>query len=404
MVSIDSGTGLANATSRQRLVPIRLFYGFLMEEGLRESSPAGRGRYTPGRQRGGQQRGLVPRLTKLPWIPSEQQWLVILQVARAEPARSRVMPAPAYDAALRREELCSLRTDDLDPAHRTLRVRAETTKNRPERVVPYSASTGVLMSAYLAHRAGISRARGPLFLSEPRRNHGQPLTLWTWSKLVRRIALEAGVPRFSTHTTRHLCLTDLARMGWELHAIATFAGHRTTDSTLQTSTCPAGTWPTSWPAVWSTSMPGAYRFSRPRAVRRRTCRGAHATAGCRGRCRTLVLADLPTPRQHRAGGAICRGQGRGRPGHTRSAATAVPRPVRAGLARDHAATLRAGQQHRADQRLGYSAAGRLFDLPDRTTALATFNDKAAVGALRDAHERGCASRRTCRSPAWATST
>jgi hypothetical protein len=27
-------------------------------------------------------------------------------------------------------------------------------------------------------------------------------------------------------------LTDLARMGWELHAIATFAGHRHTDSTL----------------------------------------------------------------------------------------------------------------------------------------------------------------------------
>ena len=40
------------------------------------------------------------------------------------------------------------------------------------------------------------------------------------------------VPQFSTHTTRHLCLTDLARMGWELHAIATFAGHRSTDSTL----------------------------------------------------------------------------------------------------------------------------------------------------------------------------
>ncbi|MGW3953695.1 hypothetical protein ACWEKM_22905 [Streptomyces sp. NPDC004752] len=27
-------------------------------------------------------------------------------------------------------------------------------------------------------------------------------------------------------------MTDLARMGWELHAIATFAGHRHTDSTL----------------------------------------------------------------------------------------------------------------------------------------------------------------------------
>jgi len=43
-----------------------------------------------------------------------------------------VMLALAYDAALRREELCCLRTDDLDPAHRMLRVRAETTKTRRE--------------------------------------------------------------------------------------------------------------------------------------------------------------------------------------------------------------------------------------------------------------------------------
>ena len=232
VVSIDSGSGLANATIQQRIVPVRLFYDHLMEEGLRESNPVGRGRYTPGRRRGGHQRGLVPRMTKLPWIPTEHEWAEILAVAAKEPIRNRLMLALAYDAALRREELCSLRTDDLDPARRTLRVRAETTKNRLERVVPYSASTGVLLSGYLAHRAAISRARGPLFLSESRRNHAQPLSLWTWSKVVRRIALDAGVARFSTHTTRHLCLTDLARMGWELHTIATFAGHRHTDSTL----------------------------------------------------------------------------------------------------------------------------------------------------------------------------
>jgi integrase/recombinase XerD len=58
---------------------------------------------------------------------------------REEPIRNRVMLALAYDAALRREELCSLRSDDLDPAHRMLRVGAETTKTRRERVVPYSA-------------------------------------------------------------------------------------------------------------------------------------------------------------------------------------------------------------------------------------------------------------------------
>ncbi|MFJ9034869.1 tyrosine-type recombinase/integrase [Streptomyces sp. NPDC102274] len=232
VVALDSGVGLANATLQQRLVPVRLFYDYLIEEGVRESNPVGRGRYTPGRKFGGHQQGLVPRLTKLPWIPSEQQWLDLLEVVRDEPVRNRAMLALAYDAALRREELCSLRTDDLDPVHRTLRIRAETTKTRRERVVPYSAATGVLLSGYLAHRATISRARGPLFLSESRRNQGQPLTLWTWSKVIWRIALAADLPRFSTHTTRHLCLTDLARMGWELHATASFAGHRSTESTL----------------------------------------------------------------------------------------------------------------------------------------------------------------------------
>jgi hypothetical protein len=57
--------------------------------------------------------------------------------------------------------------------------------------------------------------------------------LWSWSKVFRRVALDAEVRRFFTHATRHLCLTDLARMGWEVHAIATFAGHRSTDSTLR---------------------------------------------------------------------------------------------------------------------------------------------------------------------------
>ncbi|MGW1412166.1 hypothetical protein [Streptomyces sp. NPDC002403] len=63
-----------NATIQQSLVPVRQCYDFLMEDGQRDSNPVGRGRYTPGRRhRGGHERGLVPRLTKLLWIPTEQQ-------------------------------------------------------------------------------------------------------------------------------------------------------------------------------------------------------------------------------------------------------------------------------------------------------------------------------------------
>ncbi|WP_337825199.1 tyrosine-type recombinase/integrase [Amycolatopsis sp. A1MSW2902] len=232
VVVLDSGAGLSNATIQQRLVPVRLYYDFLIEDGVRESNPVGRGRYTPRRKLAGHERGLVSRVKKLPWIPTEDEWLRLLEAALGEPIRNRLMLALAYDAALRREELCSLRTDDIDPAHRTLRIRAETTKSRKERIVPYSASTGVLLSLYLAWRSSITRARGPLFLSESRRNFGQPLSIWSWSKIVRRIALAADVPRFSTHTTRHLCLTDLARMGWELHAIAALAGHANPETTM----------------------------------------------------------------------------------------------------------------------------------------------------------------------------
>src|SRR5258705_1087992 len=70
VVALDSGVGLATATLQQRLVPVRLFYDFLVEEGVRNSNPVGRGRYTPGGGMGGSGgRGLVPLMVKLPWIP-----------------------------------------------------------------------------------------------------------------------------------------------------------------------------------------------------------------------------------------------------------------------------------------------------------------------------------------------
>lgn len=230
---LDSGAGLANATLQQRLTAIRLYYDYLMEEQVRPDNPVGRGRYTPGKGFGGQRdRGLLPRYRKQPWIPTDEQWRAVLEAARAEPLRNRLMLALSYDAALRREELCALEVGDIDVARRALRIRAETTKNRRGRVVPYSAATQELLAAYVQHRRALSRAYGPFFLSESRRNRAQPVTIWTWSKVVTRLAARADVPRFTPHTLRHLCLTDLARAGWDIQDIATFAGHGSTQTTL----------------------------------------------------------------------------------------------------------------------------------------------------------------------------
>ncbi len=229
VVALDSGAGLANATLQLRVTVVRLFYDFLVEERVRDRNPVGRGYRASGGSGG--RRGLVPRVSSLPWIPTDAQWRAVLEVAAGESLRNRLMLALAYDAALRREELCLLQTDDLDPAHRTITVRAETTKTRRGRVVPYSVVAGQLLAGYLAHRRTITTARGALFVSESPRNRAAGVSPWTWSKVVRSIAVRAGVEAFSTHTLRHLCLTDLARSGWELHQIATFAGHQKTDTT-----------------------------------------------------------------------------------------------------------------------------------------------------------------------------
>lgn len=218
----DTRTTLSNATLQQHLTVVRLFHDYLVEENVCTRNPL---------RPAANKRSLIPRHHRLPWIPSEEQWQTILQVCKCEPLRNKVMLAMSYDAALRREEICSLETTDIDPAHRLIRIRAEATKNRRERIVPYAAATGELFSRYLCERRRLSRERGRLFLSESYRNKGRPISIWTWSKAIGRVAQRCNLPEFTPHTLRHLCLTDLARANWDIHEIATFAGHRNIQTT-----------------------------------------------------------------------------------------------------------------------------------------------------------------------------
>ena len=130
---------ISNATIQQRITVLRLFYSYLIEEAVCDKNPVLRD--------GG--RPLVHRYRRLPWIPSEADWQAILAATREEPIRNRVMLAFAYDAALRREELCGLCTADIDPSLRMLRIRAENTKGRRDRIVPYSTAGSALLQQYL---------------------------------------------------------------------------------------------------------------------------------------------------------------------------------------------------------------------------------------------------------------
>jgi integrase/recombinase XerD len=237
---VPPAAGLANRTMQLRLTALRLFYDFLMETGVRDANPVGRGHYTRRTGfYGTRERALIRRFDKPPWIPSDVQWAVFLEVIlRQESLRNQLMSFMAYDGALRRSELLALQLSDIDFPHHAVRIRPETAKYRSGRLVFYGEATSELLCQYVPQRHRLLTAHpvaraGALFIAESRRNRGQALRYEMWHKIVKRVAGRAGLPHFTTHTFRHLRLTDLARCQLDMHEIAMYAGHRNLKTTYQ---------------------------------------------------------------------------------------------------------------------------------------------------------------------------
>lgn len=232
---LHSGVGLSNATMMQRLTVVRLLYDYLIDERMRldQRNPVGKGKFTPGRAFAGKrERSILKHYEYLPWIPGDDEWDRLLEAALQEPLRNRLLLLLSYDGALRRSELVALQVRDISFPHQQITVRPEVAKNGRGRVVMYGDVACDLLRAYLEERADAGISAGFLFRSQSDRNRAQAMTAASWDKVVTRLAKRAGLHhRFTTHTPRHLRLTDLARCGMEIHAIAQYAGHRNLETT-----------------------------------------------------------------------------------------------------------------------------------------------------------------------------
>jgi integrase/recombinase XerD len=231
---LHSGSGLARATIYQRVTVVRLFFDYLIEIGARENprNPVGRGKYTPGKTFvSKKERGLVSPVETQPWLPSDEEWDRILDAAGREPIRNQLMLLLAYDGALRRSELVALEIRDLAIPLQQITLRPEMTKNGRGRVVMFGDVSRELLRRYLDERVEADIRGGYLFRSASNRNHRQKITPATWDKIVARLAQRADVAQFTTHTLRHLRLTDLARAGENIYTIMHYAGHRNVETT-----------------------------------------------------------------------------------------------------------------------------------------------------------------------------
>jgi integrase/recombinase XerD len=209
-----TSNGLGTPTLLQRLAAIRLFYTYIVEQTGRSANPV--------------TDSAIPLIDpmvdtdrQLPWIPTDDEWRTILGIARTEASRTHLMLALSYEAALHREQIIGLTVASLDLSHRALRIREA---NGETRVVSLSATIIERCAAFLEVRLRVTRGEERLFLSESPRNRAAPISIWTWSKVVREIAQQSGIDQFTTHTPRHLRLFDLAQDGWSAKEIAGFAG------------------------------------------------------------------------------------------------------------------------------------------------------------------------------------
>jgi integrase/recombinase XerD len=233
-----AGVGMANQTIQLRITVARLYYDHLVALGVRTTNPIGRSPrwhcFGPARPASDE----IPptslfrrRPAPQPWIPSDADFAQILAALNEEPIRTQALVLLLYDGALRREEAVLLKLPDIDWPHRELTLRPEICKNASGRLVVFTPPTAQRLRAYLERRRQIRHGIGALFLSESDRNHGQGLSPAMVNKLVHAIAAHTDLPNLHPHTFRHLRLTHMARCGVPEHVIASYAGHRSLETT-----------------------------------------------------------------------------------------------------------------------------------------------------------------------------
>lgn len=203
---------LAPSTVARKASALRQFFGFLVDEGLREDDPSPALPHPQPRR-------------PLPRILSHQQ--VEALFARAEfeakddkPAAIRMLTLLEllYGSGLRASELVGLPLAAVPRDAPLLTVRG---KGSAERMVPVSHRARQALSRWLAVR-GADRS-GFLFPSRG----GKPLSRIRLFQLLKELAVRAGLDpaKVSPHVLRHAFATHLLEGGADLRVLQTLLGH-----------------------------------------------------------------------------------------------------------------------------------------------------------------------------------
>jgi integrase len=216
--------GLAPATVRNVMAPVRALFATAVEEGLIRSNPCA-GLRLPGSSTAADARRAL----------TEEELAHLLDET---PERWRLVVRFLAQTGLRVGELIALRWEDVDLDARRVRVRRRLYRGTVDTPKSHYGLREVPISARLAEDLGRHREASifasdedPVFATRT----GDPLS---GGNLLRRVvkpaAERAGVGWAGLHTLRHTCASMLFRAGWNAKQVQMVLGHHSPAFTLAT--------------------------------------------------------------------------------------------------------------------------------------------------------------------------
>ena len=203
-------SALAPATLARKISALRQFFGFLVDEGLRDDDP------THALPRPATRRPLPKILTH-----AEIEWLFATAEAEAQsdsPAAVRMLALLEllYGSGLRATELVSL---PLSSVPRDAPFLTVTGKGGKARLVPISQRAGAALQRWL----GLRPTESP-WLFPSRTGHISRVRLF---QMLKQLATRADMApeKLSPHVLRHAFATHLLEGGADLRALQTLLGH-----------------------------------------------------------------------------------------------------------------------------------------------------------------------------------
>ncbi|GAB6180840.1 tyrosine-type recombinase/integrase [Desulfotomaculum defluvii] len=204
------GKGAAPATVNRALTSLRLFFGWLVTQGVCKDNPV---------------EDIKPvAVSKTPvpkWLLRTEQTALMRAVREGGSRRDEAILGLLLHAGLRVAELCVLGVDDIVLNDRSGHIKV-TGKGNKYREVPLNITIRKILTRWFEENAG-----GVLF---PNR-YGNPIGTRGVFKLVEGYAYNARLSDVSPHTLRHTFCKNAVDLGIPIDQVAMMAGHSSLDVT-----------------------------------------------------------------------------------------------------------------------------------------------------------------------------